>query len=65
MAGVAREQRFIGRYRNPWQPAPVVHVLAGLYAIRTHAIGTFLADFAHYEHLPNVGSTAEMVRDVR
>jgi hypothetical protein len=57
----SREHAVIARYRNPWNPERRLFVFAGLYALGTHAVGTFLKDLRNYERIPDGGAHLEAV----
>jgi hypothetical protein len=60
-----REHALIARYPNPWNPERHVFVFAGLYALGTHAVGTFLSDLSNYQRLPDAADPLEVILSVR
>lgn len=42
----------LARFQSPWSPGRRIFLIAGLYAIGTHAASTFLSDLMNYQTLP-------------
>jgi Restriction endonuclease len=59
------EYALIARYDNPWSERRHIFMLGGLFALGTHAIGTFLKDLDNYERLPHTDGDIEVVLTIR